>query len=98
MSRYIEARCPLRPTDKCSLCFPGANGPADCGLVWLSRDEREKTSATSLTKAGTHFDMLPNRWPPGLEKVLKRAASYPEVERIFVHPAIKKALCTAAPA
>ena len=47
MSRYIEARCPLRPTDKCSLCFPGANGPADCGLVWLSRDEREELLAAA---------------------------------------------------
>jgi penicillin-insensitive murein endopeptidase len=28
--------------------------------------------------------------------LIKRAASYPEVERIFVHPAIKKALCKAA--
>ena len=28
--------------------------------------------------------------------LIKRAASYPEVERIFVHPAIKKALCQAA--
>lgn len=63
---------------------------------WLSRDEREKTSARSLTKAGTHFDMLPERWPPGLEKVLKRAASYPEVERIFVNPGVKKRLCETA--
>ena len=29
-------------------------------------------------------------------KILKRAASYPEVERVLVHPAIKKALCEAA--
>ncbi len=28
--------------------------------------------------------------------LIKRAASYPQVERIFVHPAIKKALCQAA--
>ena len=28
--------------------------------------------------------------------LIKRAASYPEVERIFVHPAIKKALCQVA--
>ena len=26
-------------------------------------------------------------------RLIKRAASYPSVERIFVHPAIKKALC-----
>lgn len=39
MSRYIEAKCPLRPADKCSLCFPGADGPANCGLVYLMRDD-----------------------------------------------------------
>jgi penicillin-insensitive murein endopeptidase len=30
-------------------------------------------------------------------KLIKRAASYPQVARIFVHPAIKKALCQMAP-
>ena len=29
-------------------------------------------------------------------KLIKRAASYPQVARIFVHPAIKKALCQMA--
>ena len=29
-------------------------------------------------------------------KLIKRAASYPQVARIFVHPAIKKALCQQA--
>lgn len=28
-------RCPVRPMDACSLCVPGAGGPADCGLVYL---------------------------------------------------------------
>ena len=27
--------CPLRTGDTCSLCVPGATGPADCGLVYL---------------------------------------------------------------
>ncbi|HBX80588.1 MAG TPA: hypothetical protein DEH05_05605 [Propionibacteriaceae bacterium] len=39
--RVIEARCPLRPADKCSLCFPGASGPQDCGLVYLAMDDPE---------------------------------------------------------
>ena len=30
-------------------------------------------------------------------KLIKRAASYPQVARIFVHPAIKKALCQRPP-
>ena len=32
-------------------------------------------------------------WTPAHERLLKRAASYPEVERILVHPGIKKKLC-----
>lgn len=39
MRRHVDARCPLRPQDRCSLCFPGANGPQDCGLVYLVRDD-----------------------------------------------------------
>ena len=41
MGRYVEARCPLRPQDKCSLCYPGASGPQDCGLVYLVMDDDE---------------------------------------------------------
>ena len=29
------ARCPIRLGDACTLCFPGAAGPQDCGLVYL---------------------------------------------------------------
>ena len=32
-------------------------------------------------------------WTPAHARLLKRAASYPEVERILVHPGIKKKLC-----
>jgi penicillin-insensitive murein endopeptidase len=59
----------------------------------LTAEEREKKGATSLTKPKTHFDLEPANWPANLEKLLKRAASYPEVERIFVNPGIKKRLC-----
>ncbi|WP_141631375.1 DUF6767 domain-containing protein [Mobilicoccus pelagius] len=31
--------CPIRPGDPCSLCQPGANGPQDCGLVYLVQDD-----------------------------------------------------------
>ena len=34
-----------------------------------------------------------NKWTPARTALLKRAATYPEVERIFVHPGIKKKLC-----
>src|SRR4051794_33610145 len=58
----------------------------------LSAQERETMSAVSMIKKGglTVDDRL---WTPSRMKLLKRAASYPEVERIFVHPGIKKKLC-----
>lgn len=28
-----DAQCPIRLGDACSLCVPGATGPADCALV-----------------------------------------------------------------
>jgi hypothetical protein len=31
----VEAQCPVRPGEPCSLCTPGATGPHDCGLVYL---------------------------------------------------------------
>jgi penicillin-insensitive murein endopeptidase len=42
----------------------------------------------------TVFD--PDKWTPLHTKLIKRAASYAEVDRIFVHPAIKKVLCEQA--
>jgi len=36
-----DAKCPVRPGDPCSLCWPGATGPADCGLVYLARNDPE---------------------------------------------------------
>ena len=49
-------------------------------------------SATSMIKkGGLHVD--DRLWTPAHEKLLKRAASYAEVERILVNPGIKKKLC-----
>jgi hypothetical protein len=31
-------RCPIRD-EPCSLCFPGATGPQDCGLVYLVQSD-----------------------------------------------------------
>ena len=58
----------------------------------LSASEREELSATSMLKKDTLYvdDRI---WTPAHAKVLMRAASYPEVDRIFVHPGIKKKLC-----
>ncbi|MFP5417211.1 MAG: DUF6767 domain-containing protein [Actinomycetes bacterium] len=41
MNRYVEPRCPLRPGDACSLCTPGADGPHNCGLVYLMMNDEE---------------------------------------------------------
>ena len=60
----------------------------------LTRREREDMSAVSMLKnAG---EVNPKVWGDGQVKLIKRAASYPAVERILVHPALKKALCEAA--
>ena len=36
-----EPKCPIRVGDPCSLCFPGATGPQDCGLVYLVQSDPE---------------------------------------------------------
>lgn len=36
-----EPKCPIRVGEPCSLCFPGASGPQDCGLVYLVQDDDE---------------------------------------------------------
>jgi len=62
----------------------------------LSKKEREKLSATSML-AKDRVSVNPKVWTDAHVRLLKRAASYAAVERIFVHPAIKKALCEAVP-
>lgn len=58
----------------------------------LSRLRRERMSTTSVLKKGT-IEINPRVWTEKHARILKRAASYPEVARIFVHPAIKNQLC-----
>jgi penicillin-insensitive murein DD-endopeptidase len=60
----------------------------------LTKQEREDTSATNMLAPGG-LAVDPKVWTDAHLRVLKRAASFGEVERIFVHPAIKKALCEA---
>ncbi len=62
----------------------------------LSGEEREKTAASTLLVKGTNVEIDMKKWPAGYEDLLKRAASYSEVERIFVNPGIKKVLCQRA--
>jgi penicillin-insensitive murein DD-endopeptidase len=58
-------------------------------------DEREKVPLVSLLMTG-RLSVDPLRWSDQYPALLKRAASYPEVARIFVSPAIKKQLCESA--
>ena len=58
----------------------------------LSYREREDISAKTMLDS-TRLKVDPKIFTDKQVALIKRAASYPEVERIFVNPAIKKALC-----
>ena len=61
----------------------------------LTAKEREDIQATTMLD-GTGLAVDPKVFTDKQVALIKRAASYPKVERMFVHPAIKKALCQAA--
>jgi penicillin-insensitive murein DD-endopeptidase len=61
----------------------------------LSREEREEMSAT-MAVAADRLDIDPKVWTPAHDAVIKTAAKDPQVERVFVNAAIKKALCRGA--
>ena len=58
----------------------------------LSTEERETISATMIV-APDRRDVDKNVWTPGHVAAIKAAAEDPDVERVFVNAAIKKALC-----
>jgi penicillin-insensitive murein endopeptidase len=58
----------------------------------LSTEDRETMSAISLVAEGG-ADVRPDVWNPRHAALLRYAASFPEVDRIFVNPAIKRELC-----
>src|SRR5262249_53265928 len=58
----------------------------------LTRLEPEEMSATMVV-AEDRKDVDPNVWTPAHVAVIKAAAKDPKVSRIFVNPAIKRALC-----
>jgi penicillin-insensitive murein endopeptidase len=61
----------------------------------LDRKEREEMSAVDMVRPdGLSVD--PAHWTARQAGIIKAAAEEPEVERIFVNPAIKKALCQTA--
>lgn len=69
------------------------------GDVWLNQmpdrtltdAERENMSATLVVKDRTTMNY--KVWSEAHARLIRRAASYPEVARIFVHPPIKAELC-----
>ena len=71
--------------------------------IWLtpmpknvqSYKQRENRSAISMLAKGG-LEVHPEKWSMERARLIKRAASTPGVARIFVHPAIKKALCETA--
>jgi penicillin-insensitive murein endopeptidase len=58
----------------------------------LTREEREEMSATMIV-AEDRLDVDPQVWTPAHLAVIRAAAKDPQVARIFVNAAIKKALC-----
>jgi penicillin-insensitive murein endopeptidase len=61
----------------------------------LSREEREDMSAVMMVRPD-RLDIDKHVWTPGHLAVIRDAALEPRVQRIFVNPAIKKALCREA--
>ena len=59
----------------------------------LSNEDRENLSSPEMVKG--YFDGLTERWTDAEAEVLKLASRQSAVERIFVNPAIKSALCDA---
>jgi penicillin-insensitive murein endopeptidase len=58
----------------------------------LTREEREEMSATMIVRED-RLDVDPKVWTPAHLAVIKTAAEDPDVERVLVNAAIKKALC-----
>lgn len=57
----------------------------------MTRAQRENISAKSMILDRKRIN--PKRWTEAHARVLYRTVNYPEVERIFVHPPIKKEMC-----
>ncbi len=58
----------------------------------LSSEEREFMPSTDVVRAD-RLDVDYGKWTPAHMALIKATAEQPEVERIFVNPAIKKAIC-----
>lgn len=63
----------------------------------LTAEQREQLSAPSFVDE-THLVLDTQRWQDEHTQLLKFAANHPNVERVFVNPAIKQHLCQTLPA
>jgi penicillin-insensitive murein endopeptidase len=61
----------------------------------LTRKEREEISAVNMVRRDRR-DIAPAAWTPKHQFIVRAAAEDAEVARVFVNPAIKKALCREA--
>lgn len=59
----------------------------------MTTQEREDLPFTSMLQKNKFLTIDPNVWTDSHARLLMLAASYPQVERIFVNPAIKKKMC-----
>ncbi|MGO6908453.1 penicillin-insensitive murein endopeptidase, partial [Rhizobium ruizarguesonis] len=59
----------------------------------MTAEEREDLPFTTMLQKDKFLTVDPKVWTQSRARLLMLAASYPEVERIFVNPAIKKKMC-----
>jgi penicillin-insensitive murein endopeptidase len=59
----------------------------------MSYEERETLPFTTMLQKDKFLTIDPKVWTQSRAELLMLAASYPQVERIFVNPAIKKKMC-----
>jgi hypothetical protein len=58
--RVVDASCPLRPGEPCTLCVPEADGPHNCPTVALVMDDDDLrlqwTARRAQARIGKHLD------------------------------------------
>ncbi len=59
----------------------------------MSAQEREDTAFISMLDKSKFLTVDDRKWSPLNARLVMMAASYPQVERVFVNPAIKQKLC-----
>ncbi|WP_323097334.1 DUF6767 domain-containing protein [Intrasporangium sp. YIM S08009] len=60
--RIPTPRCPVRVGEPCTLCFPGASGPQDCGLVYLVQSDPELRDELAAHRRA-HHQRVPGQRP-----------------------------------